>query len=141
MSHFVWQQQYEMGDDLVDSQHKNLFDLAEKLVASRTKKELLQNIEPLYQHVKEHFNAEEALMKKINYPTYQEHEKEHNRMLKKLIEMDNKINDDNWNQSEVQGFVENWGKHIIHSDMFFNQYMKQTGLSNPDQGATKLAKA
>ncbi|MCK5191961.1 MAG: hemerythrin family protein, partial [Methylococcales bacterium] len=123
--HFVWQQQYEMGDDLVDSQHKNLFDLADKLVASRTKEELLQNIEPLYQHVKDHFNAEEALMKKTNYRGFQGHEKEHNRMLKKLIEMDNKISNDNWNQSEVLDFVEKWGKHISHSDMSFNNYMKQ----------------
>ncbi|GAW86999.1 hypothetical protein bplSymb_SCF05001P001 [Bathymodiolus platifrons methanotrophic gill symbiont] len=80
MSHFVWQQQYEMGDDLIDSQHKNLFDLAEKLVSSRTKKELLQNIEPLYLHVKEHFSEEEALMKKLNYFAYKEHKKEHNKI-------------------------------------------------------------
>ena len=141
MSHFVWQQQYEMGDDLVDSQHKNLFDLADKLVASRTKEELLHNIEPLYQHVKEHFNAEEALMKKTNYRGFQGHEKEHNRMLKKLIEMDNKISNDNWNQSEVLDFVGIWGKHIIHSDMSFNNYMKETGLINSEQGIIKPSQA
>jgi putative two-component system hydrogenase maturation factor HypX/HoxX len=137
MSHFVWQQHYEMGDDLIDSQHKNLFEFAEKLVASSTKKELQHNIEPLYQHVKEHFYAEETLMKKTSYHSYQGHKQEHNRMLKKLIEMDDKINDDNWNQDEVQDFVENWAKHIIHSDMSFNRYMKQTEFINPEQKATK----
>jgi putative two-component system hydrogenase maturation factor HypX/HoxX len=131
MSHFVWQQHYEMGDELIDSQHKNLFVLAEKLVAARTKKQLLQNIDPLYQHVKEHFNAEEVLMKKLNYHGYQKHEKEHNIMLKKLVDMDRKINDDRWNQSNVQDFVEKWGKHIIHSDMSFNQYMKNHPINEP----------
>ncbi|WP_280175586.1 hypothetical protein [Bathymodiolus platifrons methanotrophic gill symbiont] len=39
--------------------------------------------------------------------------------------MEHKINDDNWNQNEVQGFVAEWGKHIIHSDMRLNAYMQQ----------------
>lgn len=138
MSHFVWEQHYEMGDALVDSQHKNLFDLAEKLLAARTKKELQQNIELLYQHVKEHFSAEEDLMKKYSYPDYHVHEKEHNIMLNKLNEMDNKINQNNWDQWEVEDFVAKWGKHIIHSDMDFNDFMKQVGLINLEQEATKI---
>jgi len=125
MSHFVWQQQYEMGNDLIDKEHKDLFDLAEILVSSRTKKQLLQNIEPLYQHVEEHFTAEEVLMKKLNYHAYAEHNKEHKMMLKQLTDMNHKINDDNWNQNEVQDFVAEWGRHIIHSDMSFNAYMQQ----------------
>ena len=125
MSHFVWQQQFEMGDDLMDSQHKDLFYLAEKLISSRTKEELLQNMRHLYQHVEEHFMAEEVLMKKLNYHAYKEHKEEHNSMLKKLSNMDQKINDGHWDQSKVQGFVDKWGKHIIGSDMSFNTYMKQ----------------
>ena len=64
-------------------------------------------------------------MKKLNYYAYKEHKKEHNKMLKKLSKMDHKIHDDNWNQNEVQDFVAEWGKHIIHSDMPFNAYMQQ----------------
>ncbi|BCG63632.1 MAG: putative two-component system protein, hydrogenase maturation factor HypX/HoxX [Methyloprofundus sp.] len=129
MSHFVWQQQYELGDDVIDSQHKDLFNLAQVLIASHTKEELLKNIHLIYQHVKEHFVAEESLMQELNYHGLQEHNKEHNMMLKKLTNMDHKINDDNWNQAEVQDFVDEWGAHIIHSDMSFNDYMKlQNGL-------------
>ena len=125
MSHFVWQQQYEMDDVLMDSQHKNLFVLAKKLVASSTKKESLQNIKLIYLHVKEHFREEEALMKKMNYRNYQAHEKEHTNMLKKLTQMDHKINDDTWDKNEVQDFVDEWGEHIIHADMSVNHYIKQ----------------
>ena len=125
MSHFVWQQQYEMDDVLMDSQHKNLFVLAKKLVASSTKKESLQNIKLIYLHVKEHFSEEEALMKKLGYRDYQSHEKEHTKMLKKLTKMDRKINDDNWDKNEVQNFVDEWGEHIINSDMAVNHFIKQ----------------
>jgi putative two-component system hydrogenase maturation factor HypX/HoxX len=125
LSHFVWQQQYEMNDTLMDSQHKDLFVLAEKLLTSSTKKESLLNIKLIYLHVKEHFREEEALMKKLNYRDYQTHEKEHTSMLRKLIQMDHKINDDTWGGNEVQDFVDDWGKHIIHSDMPANDYIKQ----------------
>jgi putative two-component system hydrogenase maturation factor HypX/HoxX len=125
MSHFVWQQQYEMEDVLMDSQHKNLFVLAEKLIASSTKEESLQNIKLIYLHVKEHFSEEEALMNKLNYRDYKAHEKEHRSMLKKLNKIDHKINDDNWKKKEMQDFVEKWGEHIIHFDMSVNDCIKQ----------------
>ncbi|MCK5355635.1 MAG: hemerythrin family protein, partial [Methyloprofundus sp.] len=125
MSHFVWQQQYEMGDDLLDSQHKDLFILADALLASDTKAELLENIQSLYQHVKKHFRAEEELMESHHYHAYDGHHNEHNEMLQKLADMDRKINEGSWDQSEVNHFVEDWGKHIIQSDMSFNNYMKQ----------------
>lgn len=113
-----------MGDDKVDSQHKNLFNLAKKLLIAGSKKELQDHLELLYQHVKEHFVAEEMLMKKLDYHDFQAHEKEHNVMLKKLIEMDKIINKGQWKQSEIQGFMDKWIKHIIHSDISFNKYMK-----------------
>jgi len=125
MSHFVWQQQYEMDDVLMDNQHKNLFVLAKKLVASSTKKETLQNIKLIYLHVKAHFSEEEALMKKLDYPDYQTHEKEHANMLKKLNQMDHHINGDTWDKKEVQDFVDEWGEHIINSDMTVNHFIKQ----------------
>lgn len=64
LSHFDWHKQYEMDDTLMDSQHKNLFILAEKLLTSSSKKESLQNIKLIYSHVKEHFREEEELIKK-----------------------------------------------------------------------------
>ena len=125
MSHFVWQKYYETDDALMDSQHKNLFILAERLLSSSAKKELLQNIKLIYMHVKEHFSEEEALMKKMNYLDYQSHEKEHACMLKKIVQMDHRINDDKWEKKEIQDFVNEWGKHIIHSDISVNHYVKQ----------------
>jgi len=123
-SHFMWQQSYEMGDTVLDRQHKEFFDLAKKLVESCTKEILLHNIEHLYRHGEEHFSAEESIMKRLQYPFSEGHEKEHNRMLKGLAEMDRKINDDHWNQSDTQHFVDSWGQHIIHSDRSFNNYRK-----------------
>ena len=125
MYHFVWQDYYQMGDDLVDSQHKDIFILADQLVSSINREELIKNIQMIYQHVKEHFSAEEELMEKSGFRSCKGHVREHNAMLEKLVEMDQKITNDEWKQNDIQEFMDKWGKHIIHADMAFNTYQKE----------------
>ena len=117
-----------MGDELVDSQHKDLFILADQLVASINREELIKNSRLIYQHVKEHFSDEEELMEKSGFRNYKGHIREHNAMLEKLAEMDKKITNDDWKQNDIQEFMDRWGKHIIHSDMAFNAYQKEQEL-------------
>ncbi|MGZ8137578.1 MAG: enoyl-CoA hydratase-related protein, partial [Methylococcaceae bacterium] len=44
MYHFVWQDIYQTGDDLMDNQHKDVFVLADRLASSVNKAELAKNI-------------------------------------------------------------------------------------------------
>ncbi|MDD2660885.1 MAG: enoyl-CoA hydratase-related protein [Methylococcales bacterium] len=128
MVHFIWQDYYQIGYDQVDSEHKDLFVLADQLVSSITREELIKNSRLIYRHVKEHFRAEEKLMKKSGFRNYKDHVKEHNFMLEKLVDMDRKIANDDWKLSEIEEFMDKWGKHIIHSDMAFNAYQKYQEL-------------
>jgi len=125
MYHFVWQDFYQMSDALIDKQHQEIFVLANQLVSSVNREELIKNIQSMYRHVKEHFDAEEELMEQLNFRQYKGHVREHNVMLEKLVEMDHKIMNDDWKQSDIQEFMDKWGKHIIHSDIAFNAYLKQ----------------
>ncbi len=124
LAHFVWQDVYQTGDDLVDSQHKDLFVLAEQLLCSDGHQELTGNFQKLYQHVKEHFTAEEEIMKKLNYHGYNRHINEHNLMLESLADIDRRINRQQWTQQDIETFMDKWGSHIIQSDMAFNDYFK-----------------
>jgi putative two-component system hydrogenase maturation factor HypX/HoxX len=128
LGHFVWQDIYQTDDELMDSEHKDLFVLADKLVASANQQELEHNIQIVYQHVKEHFSAEEALMKQLSYRGYSKHINEHNAMLKRLVEIDRQINQHKWEPQNIEIFMDKWGKHIIHSDMVFNTYLKEEML-------------
>lgn len=84
----------------------------------------------LYQHAKEHFNAEEELMEQLGFRNYKRHVREHNAMLEKLAEIDHKIINDEWKQSDVPEFMDKWGRHIINSDMEFNVYLKKQELES-----------
>ncbi len=128
MVHFVWQDYYQMGDELVDSEHKDLFILADQLVSSINREELIKNSQLIYQHVKKHFKGEEKLMKKSGFRNYKGHVREHNAMLEKLTDMDQKIANDDWKQNDIQEFMDRWGKHIINSDMAFDAYHKEQEL-------------
>jgi putative two-component system hydrogenase maturation factor HypX/HoxX len=79
----------------------------------------------LYQHVKEHFVEEEALMKKVGFHHYASHVKEHNLMLDALMEMDKRIQADCWQAEDIEHFLDKWTKHIVNSDMVFNQHWKE----------------
>jgi putative two-component system protein, hydrogenase maturation factor HypX/HoxX len=125
MCHFVWQDYYEIGDAVVDRQHKDLFILADKLLASVIKGELSRNIGLIYDHVKEHFSAEEALMDQLEYRNFKAHVREHEAMLEKLTEIQHKISNDNWRQSDMHEFLGKWEKHILHFDMAFNAFHKE----------------
>jgi putative two-component system hydrogenase maturation factor HypX/HoxX len=121
MRHFVWQDHYLLGDEEIDEQHKDLFVLANKLVDSGSKQELNNNIQLLYQHVKDHFAAEEALMQDIEFYGYKAHVKEHKAMLEKI----HNINADLWENASFESFMDHWAKHIVNFDMSFDRYLKK----------------
>jgi putative two-component system hydrogenase maturation factor HypX/HoxX len=129
MRHFVWQDHYTLGDEEMDEQHKDLFVLANKLVESSSKTELNDNIQLLYQHVKEHFSAEEALMRKIEFRGYKGHVKEHQLMLEKLETIEHKINTAAWENADLENFMDRWAKHIVNFDMSFDSYLKKETVS------------
>jgi hemerythrin len=94
-----------MSDALTDNQHRDIFILANLLISSVNREEVTKNIQLISRHVKEHV-------------------KEHHVMLQKLAEIDYKIIHDDWTQSDIQEFMDKWGKHIINADMAFNVYLK-----------------
>ena len=130
MYHFVWQDFYQLSDALIDKQHQEVFILANQLVSSVNREGLSKNMQLLYQHVKEHFDEEEELMKQSGFQSNKGHESEHHAMLKKLNEIDHKISHDDWKKHDIQEFMDKWGKHIINSDMTFNTFLKKQDLES-----------
>jgi putative two-component system hydrogenase maturation factor HypX/HoxX len=123
--HFVWQDIYQTGDDVMDKQHKDVFLLAENLLSSASKTELADNIQLLYQHVKEHFDEEEELMAESGFQNIKGHTREHHSMLEKLQELDRKITEGETMQTDIQDFMDKWSKHIIHSDQLLNIFLNK----------------
>lgn len=125
MIHFVWQDSYAMGNERMDQEHKDFFELAERLSASNDKQAMLNTLFDLHQHIKAHFGEEEALMQQMGFHNYKSHATEHNLMLEQLVSMKQKVEHDEWREEDTQKFIEKWTKHILNSDMAFNQHWKE----------------
>jgi len=125
MSEFTWSDRYKIGNDLVDSQHQHIFKLANETVSVSDDADITRLLMLFYQHVREHFQAEERLMKQAGYPRYQEHVEEHNLMLDRLNEISLNVQKRQWNPDDIKKFVQRWiSVHIVQEDMRVGEYLK-----------------
>ncbi|WP_411681751.1 bacteriohemerythrin [Clostridium thailandense] len=121
-----WKNDFEIGVDLIDSQHKHLFEIGNNAY------ELLKNdlyldkynkiiliIDDLRQYTKYHFKCEEDYMLKTNSPEYIIQKKEHDGFIKKIDNLNlDKIDEDQQKYIEdILSFIFSWILgHIIQKD-------------------------
>jgi len=122
----VWNENCIIGIDLIDAQHKHLFEIcnhAYTLLKSDQQIDKYNDVslivEDLRNYTKYHFKSEEDYMLSINYPGYEDQKKEHNDFVKELdsINLTN-IDKDHQNQLEdLFGFIFTWIlDHILKED-------------------------
>mgnify|MGYP000967713918 CR=1 FL=1 len=76
-----WTPYLSVGIDRIDQQHKALFEKADQLFEAgknnRAKEFISEMLEFLDSYTKQHFRDEEAYMRSINYPEYDNQKKLH----------------------------------------------------------------
>jgi len=122
----IWKDSYSIGMDLIDTQHKHLFDIgnqAYELLKNGLKidkyDEIVLIIEDLANYTKYHFKCEEEYMIKINYSRYEIQKKEHTDFIKKIdgIQLHNIDENQQKYIEELLNFVFNWVlEHILKED-------------------------
>jgi len=76
---------------LIDAQHKELVNLTNQLYrACLTNREAIKAVfreamSHMVEYVNFHFTAEMELLARINYPAYAEHKKQHDELVKKIL--------------------------------------------------------
>ncbi len=114
----------------LDDQHKHLASLINKLAeakASNQDHELHSGIlRELVAYTQIHFKDEEEYMKKIAYPQLHEHQKQHQILVKEVIEI---LQDYKGGQTDITDRVleilHNWLiKHILRHDHEISKYLE-----------------
>jgi len=81
LSGVAWSEEYELGCEFVDSQHKRLFELVNNISTAcrdgQDVKKLNETLDFLLQYTVQHFIDEEAFQIKCNFPDYQRHKQLH----------------------------------------------------------------
>jgi hemerythrin len=128
-----WNDIYLIGDDGIDSQHKELFRIANVLLAAESDTDLKLGLAQLFKYVRYHFDHEEQIMRDIKYPEYEQHIGGHFMLLKKLNKVSFQLNHGTLDKQTVEKFVSNWAYgHIPVMDMRLSNYIKEHKLKvNP----------
>lgn len=127
MKTFKWRDEYKIGDKTIDSQHQELFQLANRMIAAQEIKQLTELAMGLYQYIREHFQLEESLMKQANYPGYAIHVAAHEDLLKKLVALSSKIYDGSYTKKDISDFMKDWVlSHILEQDVAMGKFLHRS---------------
>lgn len=122
----TWKDEYLLGIEKVDEQHKELFRIAtdiyelmkNQLITDKYD-QILRLISELKDYTIFHFASEEEYMKSIGYRKFFSHKVEHDDFIEKINNVDlDKIDLDHEQYLlEILEFVVNWiSKHILETD-------------------------
>ena len=90
--HLVWQEGYECGDPTIDTEHRELFLLANKLIDASLPKQakpaaVRTALEEFIAHVQRHFADEEAILARLHYDSLDEHRRAHAGLIRRALAM------------------------------------------------------
>ena len=121
-----WKDEYSIGVDSVDEQHKELFEIANRsydllrnqLITDKYGK-IIEIIDELKNYTIYHFKAEENYMQEIGYKKFLSQKVAHNDFLEKMDNIDVEQIDDGQNEylRGILDFVSEWlVEHILKED-------------------------
>lgn len=131
--YYGWKSSYSVGIDKFDADHKKLFELMLDMYKALNhlpgKEEARAVLEQLKDYTESHFSAEEALMKKHDYPGYEEHCAQHEEMKQKINEFQEKFEDENVEVSkDILRYLESWLRnHIFITDKQYTDFFNSRG--------------
>ena len=83
-----WLNEYNIGVEEIDNQHKSLFANLTLLKQSFSKEEdVIKTIKFLVDYTNSHFSKEEEFMQQISYPDYDNHKKIHQKLTSQVAEI------------------------------------------------------
>lgn len=122
-----WDESLSTGVSLLDEQHQALFDCLNDLEKATKQQAMLATfhaMEKLGRYVKDHFSAEERLMKQCGYPWLTEHLQEHRSFSDKLFEL-RKCYLDHDISADLIAFLREWlERHVARTDMDYVPYLQ-----------------
>ena len=108
---FKWQERFNIGVDIIDKEHKKLFNIMNKLITYSKDKEKSQwvcqeGIKYFKEHAMKHFAEEEVYMASISYQGFEMHRRLHDNFRKKTIpEMERELEATNYSEDAVEHFL------------------------------------
>jgi hemerythrin len=126
---FQWQDHYCVGNSTVDAQHRQLFALLERLQQALypddSRSLIAETLEKLLGATRQHFQDEEAIMARAQYPRLDEHKITHRKLIDELLQLRKEFLDGgSVHTIELLVFLKDWlTRHILEEDRLVGVYI------------------
>jgi len=135
LMHLDWNENYDVGVKEFNKQHERLFGFVNslfKIVGLKDKTNTMDEVmEGLVNYTVTHFAAEENLMRENDYPEYEAHKDEHDKLCREVTDIYAKYKaGDKINSVELLIFLVNWLKnHIEKIDKKYGPFLNRKGIT------------
>ena len=134
MALIEWDESYSVKVNLIDRQHKRLFELANgyynAVKTGRSEGALFNLLDGLVEYAEVHFSTEERYFTQYGYKDAEEHKREHKILSAKIADLKSKVKIGiNVENDEVSKFLKIWlDKHIKETDHKYIDCFQKAGL-------------
>lgn len=126
-----WSESYKIGDEVVDTTQKQLFELTNAFLASDDMMVLRPIIVSLCKQMRTHFEQEEALMLSSDFPGREAHSAQHQALLTRLLGRSMDVGKGYMNKPAIAALMKNWAEqHVPQEDAVFAVFLKDHPLTN-----------
>ncbi len=131
---FVWKDEYTLGVDEMDGEHKILIskinDLATALSAGKVTPTVKAAFAEMARYTQEHFAHEEAYQASIGFPEIRGHKELHRRLLEQVGGFGAQVEAGTIDPQALMSFINDWLiKHILGVDMKYADFSRNGGTT------------
>lgn len=131
----LWKEEYSVGIDALDEQHKEIINLINILRRGidehEEKKALNYATQKLLEYTLFHFSSEETLFKEFDYPETASHKVEHSFFIQKVSDFKKKFDSGESIEVGLEGFLTGWlSHHIMEVDHKYAKFFKRRGINS-----------
>ena len=135
MQEIIWNDDYSVGVQQLDEQHKKIISFINRLVndtnLSVYSESLNEALTEMLKYSIEHLRYEENLLKENDYPDFDSHKQFHEDYIKRSSEFSISAMDSDYRvPTEVISYLRDWWEHhILEEDMKYKEFFKAKGIN------------
>jgi hemerythrin-like metal-binding protein len=141
MPKIVWSKRYSVNVKKLDDQHRRIAELVNAINARIKAREdsegIVEGFTDLIAFTQGHFESEEVLMKRLDYPELKRHKKEHKELVNLLCDVRKQFKRETKSLGDFDYDVardwlaihSDWfSVHLVHSDKDFGEFLNKKGI-------------
>lgn len=133
-----WTKDLSVHNEVIDEQHKKLFEIAGRAYAlinkKATKEEIVAILKELLNYTQEHFKDEEEYMESIYYPRLEQHREKHREIIQDMTNSVMQIRNVDDLKEKLAMIAKKWLlEHIIREDMQIEKFRRSVCQITPSK--------